>query len=222
MFQPGGSRKQGINAPVPDTGFVTEPTLVNCNLLISTDDYTQGEFIRKHATPIHEHHNFKQLLRILGPTCPEIKILATFVKYCRKVYQNAKFLKAYIENISGEFTMKDIKEYHTKATDNLYELGVLFDQMVKFVHKIPEVLKQEQFNDVVDISTFQMVCMNNLRMSSITGLIELPKNWHPLTWRKRLKVVVTMTHWTSPTLTTSVHQAVRQGALSGKERPTRN
>ena len=47
--------------------------------------------------------------------------------------------------------MKDIKEYHTKATDNLYELGVLFDQMVKFVHKIPEVLKQEQFNDVVDL-----------------------------------------------------------------------
>ena len=49
---------------------VTEPTLVNrnqvCNLFFSTNDYAQEESMRDYATPIHEDHSFKQLLRTLG------------------------------------------------------------------------------------------------------------------------------------------------------------
>ena len=135
MSQPGELRKKGINA---------------CNLFYSTDNRVQEGSMREHATPIHEHHPFIQLLHLLGPTRSELKTLAAFVKFCRKVYQNAKFLKTYIENVSGEFTVKHIEEYHSKITNNLYELGILFQQMVRFVHDIPKVLKQEQYDDVVD------------------------------------------------------------------------
>ena len=132
MSQPGGLRKQGINA---------------CNLFYSTDNRTQEELMRGYDTPIHEQHPFIQLLRSLGPTRPELKVLATFIKFCRKVYQNGKFLKAYVD---GKFTLRHIETYHAKATNNLYELRLLFEQMVKFVHDIPPVLEQGQYDDVVD------------------------------------------------------------------------
>ena len=134
MSQPGELRKQGINA---------------CNLFHSTDNRTQEETMRGHDSPIHEDHAFIQLLRSLGPTRPELKILATFIKFCRKVYQNGKFLKAYIENVDGKFTKGHIEAYYEKATNNLYELRLLFAQMVEFVHDIPPVLEQGQYEEVV-------------------------------------------------------------------------
>ena len=135
MSQPGELRKQGIHA---------------CNLFYSADNRTQEQSMRGHDSPIHEDHAFIQLLCSLGPTRPELKILATFIKFCRKVYQNGKFLKAYIENVDGKFTRGHIESYYEKATNNLYELRLLFAQMIEFVHDIPPVLQEGQHEEVLD------------------------------------------------------------------------
>ena len=105
--------------------------------------------MRNHPSPVHEQHAFLQLLRALGPR-PELEILATFIKFCRKVYQNGKFLKAYIENVDKKFTLKHVENYYVKATNNLYELKILFAQMVEFTHDVPPVLEQSQFEETLD------------------------------------------------------------------------
>ena len=101
MFQPGGSRKQGINAPVPDTGFVPIKHGNIGDIFFDTDGHMQEKIMRSHPTPIHTDHLFNTLLRTLGPSRPEIKLLGEFIRYCRKVYQSAKKLRLRIKNTSG-------------------------------------------------------------------------------------------------------------------------
>ena len=94
MSQPGELRKQGINA---------------CNLFYSTDNRTQEQLMRGHDSPIHEGHAFIQLLRSLGPTRPELKIPATFIKFCRKVYQNGNFWKHTLKMLMGSLQRDTLK-----------------------------------------------------------------------------------------------------------------
>ena len=107
------------------------------------------ESMRFHASPVHEQHAFVQLTRMLGPR-PELKLLANFIKFTRKVFLNGKFLRVYVENLDNKFTLKHVETYHLKATNNLYELKNLFEQMIDFVHDVPPFLEQIQFEETLD------------------------------------------------------------------------
>ena len=105
--------------------------------------------MRYHASPVHEQHAFVQLVRMLGPR-PELKPLADFIKFTRKVFQNGKFLRAFVENLDNKFTLKQVEAYHNKATNNLYQLKILFEQMFDFVHIPPPILEEIQFEETLD------------------------------------------------------------------------
>ena len=133
---------------------VSEPTLIDrseiCNLYYQIGNHDEEESMRHHASPVHEQHAFVQLVRMLGPTRPELKPLADFIKFTRKVFQNGKFLRGFVENRDNRYTLKQVEEYHNKATNNLYQLRLLFERMFDFVHLPPSILEQIQFEEVLE------------------------------------------------------------------------
>ena len=108
------------------------------------------EIMRFHLSPVHEQHAFVQLVHMLGPTRPELKPLSDFIKFTRKVFQNGKFLRRLVENRDNKFTLKQVEEYHDKATNNLNQLRLLFEQMFDFVHIPPTILEEVQFQETLD------------------------------------------------------------------------
>ena len=110
---------------------ITESTLT-CqaaisNIFFNTDNHEMEESMKNYPTPIHHHHPFKELIRTLGSSRPEIKDLVEFVRFSRKSYVNAKKLKVRIENKDGLLSPNNIKEFIDILLDSLHQLEVYYN-----------------------------------------------------------------------------------------------
>ena len=110
---------------------ITESTLT-CqaaisNIFFNTDNHEMEESMKNYPTHIHHHHPFKELIRTLGSSRPEIKDLVEFVRFSRKSYVNAKKLKVRIENKDGLLSPNNIKEFIDILLDSLHQLEVYYN-----------------------------------------------------------------------------------------------
>ena len=121
--------------------------LINQNeIYFQLGNPNQEVSMRFHDSPVHDQHAFIRLIRMVGPK-PEFQLLADFIKFTRKTYQNGKTLRRYVENLGN---LKHVKIFHSKAIKDLYELKILYKQMIDFVHDPPSILFEIQHEETLE------------------------------------------------------------------------